>query len=66
MQNITVRSQLAPGMRVMVILKADQASGKRTEGIIRDILTRSAVHPHGIKVRLVDGRVGRVIEILNI
>jgi uncharacterized repeat protein (TIGR03833 family) len=66
MQNVPIRSQLAPGMRVLVVLKADQASGKRTEGIIRDILTRSAVHPHGIKVRLADGRVGRVIEIVKI
>jgi uncharacterized repeat protein (TIGR03833 family) len=66
MPNVPIRSQLAPGMRVLVVQKADQASGKRSEGIIRDILTSSAVHPHGIKVCLADGRVGRVIEIVKI
>ena len=45
-------------------MKADQGSGKLTEGIVRDILTNSPAHPHGIKVRLEDGRVGRVKEIM--
>ena len=51
------------GLRVLVVLKSDQRSGKLTEGIVKDILTRSAVHPHGIKVRLENGLVGRVKEI---
>ena len=54
---------IKPGLRVLVVLKSDQRSGKLTEGIVRDILTRSAVHPHGIKVRLKSGLVGRVKEI---
>ncbi len=58
------RSQIHPGSRVRIILKQDQASGKLTEGIVRDILTSSPAHPHGIKVRLVDGQVGRVQEIV--
>ncbi len=61
--NIPTRSQIHPGSRVFIILKEDQASGKRTEGIVKDILTSSSVHPHGIKVRLMDGQVGRVQEI---
>ena len=51
------------GLRVLIVLKSDQRSGKLTEGIVKDILTRSAVHPHGIKVRLENGLVGRVKEI---
>ncbi len=54
---------IRPGLRVLIVLKADQQSGKLTEGIVKDILTKSPVHPHGIKVRLADGRVGRVKEI---
>ena len=57
------RVNIKPGQRVLVILKSDQRSGKLTEGIVKDILTRSAVHPHGIKVRLENGLVGRVKEI---
>ena len=57
------RVNIKPGLRVLVVLKADQRSGKLTEGIVKDILTRSAVHPHGIKVRLENGLVGRVKEI---
>lgn len=57
------RVNIKPGLRVFVVLKADQQSGRLTEGIVKDILTRSAVHPHGIKVRLESGRVGRVKEI---
>ena len=59
----TRREDIKPGMRVTVVLKEDQRSGKTTEGIVQDILTRSAYHPHGIKVRLVSGLVGRVKEI---
>jgi uncharacterized repeat protein (TIGR03833 family) len=56
----TSREDIKPGIRVSIVLKADQASGKLTEGIVADILTRSPTHPHGIKVRLVSGEVGRV------
>jgi uncharacterized repeat protein (TIGR03833 family) len=57
------RVNIKPGLRVLVVLKSDQRSGKLTEGIVKDILTRSAVHPHGIKVRLDNGLVGRIKEI---
>lgn len=57
------RVNIKPGLRVLVVIKADQRSGKLTEGIVKDILSRSAVHPHGIKVRLENGLVGRVKEI---
>ena len=57
------RINIKPGLRVSVVLKTDQRSGKLTEGIVKDILTKSPVHPHGIKVRLEDGQVGRVKEI---
>jgi uncharacterized repeat protein (TIGR03833 family) len=57
------RAQLKPGLRVRIVLKQDQPTGKLTEGIIKDILTSSPAHPHGIKVRLADGQVGRVQEI---
>ncbi|HUI68879.1 MAG TPA: YwbE family protein [Spirochaetia bacterium] len=60
----TVRSRITPGMRVSIVLKADQRTGRRTEGIVQDILTSSPTHPHGIKVRLQTGEVGRVQEIL--
>jgi uncharacterized repeat protein (TIGR03833 family) len=59
----TRRKHIKPGLRVFIVLKQDQRSGKRTEGIVQDILTRSAAHPHGIKVRLESGAVGRVKEI---
>jgi uncharacterized repeat protein (TIGR03833 family) len=58
----TNRKNIKPGQRVLIVLKADQRSGKLTEGIVKDILTSSAVHPHGIKVRLENGLVGRVKE----
>ena len=51
-------------MRVRIVLKQDQATGKLTEGIVKDILTNSSTHPHGIKVRLMSGAVGRVKEIV--
>jgi uncharacterized repeat protein (TIGR03833 family) len=52
-------------MPVRIVLKQDQSSARLTEGIVRDILTRSPTHPHGIKVRLMDGQVGRVKEIVS-
>ena len=58
------RSAIQKGARVNIVLKEDQSSGKLTEGIVKDILTNSANHPHGIKVRLESGLVGRVKEIL--
>jgi len=60
----TKRSDIKPGTRVAIVLKKDQSSGKLTEGIVKDILTNSPTHPHGIKVRLQDGSVGRVKTIL--
>ncbi len=59
------RISLRPGIRVRVVRKEDQRTEKLTEGVVRDILTRSQDHPHGIKVRLEDGTVGRVKEILG-
>ena len=58
------RSDIRPGMTVDIVLKQDQRTGRRTRGIVRDILTKSPHHPHGIKVRLEDGQVGRVQEIV--
>ena len=59
----TKRASIRPGLRVSIVLKADQLSGKLTEGVVKDILTNSPVHSHGIKVRLESGQVGRVKEI---
>ncbi|WP_019638444.1 YwbE family protein [Paenibacillus fonticola] len=56
----TLRSNITPGITVDIVLKKDQASGRLTRGIVKDILTNSPSHPHGIKVRLLDGQVGRV------
>jgi len=61
----TKRANIKPGLRVAIVLKKDQRSGKRTEGIVKDVLTNSATHPHGIKVRLTSGEIGRVQEILH-
>jgi len=58
------RADISTGARVQVVQKQDQRSGKLTEGIVKDILTKSPEHPHGIKVRLASGVVGRVKEIL--
>jgi uncharacterized repeat protein (TIGR03833 family) len=58
------RVNIKPGMRVRIVLKHDQSIGKLTEGIVKDILTNSATHPYGIKVRLTSGAVGRVKEIV--
>lgn len=57
------RCDISPGTLVKIVLKADQRTGKLTSGIVKDILTKSSTHPHGIKVRLTDGQVGRVQEI---
>jgi uncharacterized repeat protein (TIGR03833 family) len=57
------RADIKPGLRVKVVQKQDQRSGKLTEGTVKDILTNSSTHPHGIKVRLENGVVGRVKEI---
>lgn len=59
------RSDIRAGLTVEVILKADQRTGKRTRGVVKDILTKSPTHPHGIKVRLADGQVGRVAAVLS-
>jgi uncharacterized repeat protein (TIGR03833 family) len=59
------RSDIYPGLEVDIILKKDQRSGKRTRGFVKDLLTSSAHHSRGIKVRLDDGQVGRVIEIIE-
>ncbi len=57
------RVNIKLGMKVAIVLKANQQSGKLTEGVVKDIMTNSPTHPHGIKVRLVSGQVGRVKEI---
>ncbi|MDH3394094.1 MAG: YwbE family protein [Desulfobulbaceae bacterium] len=54
------RNDIKAGLRVFVVLKEDQRTGKRTEGVVKEILTNSQTHPHGIKVRLESGLVGRV------
>ena len=59
----TERIDIKAGLRVSIVVKADQRSGKLTEGVVKDILTNSSVHPHGIKVRLEGGQVGRVKKI---
>ena len=59
------RADVKIGCRVLVVQKQDQRTGKRTEGIVMKLLTNSPTHPHGIKVMLEDGRVGRVQEILS-
>jgi len=59
------RTIIKPGMRVLIVQKQDQRTGKLTEGTIENILTNSPNHPHGIKVRLVSGVVGRVKQILS-
>ena len=59
------RANIKPGMTVLIVLKQDQRTGKLTKGIVKDILTKSSTHPHGIKVRLESGAVGRVKEIVS-
>ena len=63
--SVTKRENIKPGLRVTIVMKEDQRSGKPTKGIVKDILTNSSFHPHGIKVRLESGQVGRVKEIIN-
>ncbi|MCJ7734886.1 MAG: YwbE family protein [Anaerolineales bacterium] len=58
------RADIKIGARVRIILKKDQRTGKLTEGTVKEILTKSSSHPHGIKVRLTDGQVGRVKELI--
>jgi uncharacterized repeat protein (TIGR03833 family) len=58
------RKNIRAGLKVAIVLKQDQRTGKRTVGIVKDLLTNSGNHPHGIKVRLTDGQVGRVQKIL--
>ncbi len=58
------RENIKPGARVLIVQKQDQRTEKLTEGIVKDILTNSPTHPHGIKVRLTDGIVGRVKQVL--
>lgn len=60
----TNRANVKKGIKVNIVLKKDQRSGTLTEGVVKDILTNSSYHPHGIKVRLEDNQVGRVKEIL--
>jgi len=59
------RADIKSGTRVQVVQKQDQRSGRLTEGIVKDLLTKSSTHPHGIKVRLTNGIVGRVKEIFS-
>lgn len=60
-----IRKNITPGLKVAIVLKQDQRTGKETVGIVKDLLTNSPNHPHGIKVRLADGQVGRVQSIIN-
>jgi uncharacterized repeat protein (TIGR03833 family) len=59
----TKRADIKPGLKVSIVLKQDQRTGRLTEGVVKDILTKSSTHPHGIKVRLQTGAVGRVKRI---
>lgn len=61
----TIRANIKPGMLVNIILKEDQRSGALTEGIVKDLLTSAPKHHRGIKVRLEDGQIGRVQEIIH-
>lgn len=63
--NGQTRSVIKPGLTVLIVLKQDQRTGKLTKGVVKEILTKSPNHPHGIKVRLMDGQVGRVKEIVD-
>ncbi|MCG7377058.1 YwbE family protein [Paenibacillus sp. ACRSA] len=59
------RANIRAGLEVDIVLKQDQATGKLTRGIVKDLLTKSPTHPHGIKVRLTNGQVGRVKQIIS-
>ena len=63
--NSISRDKIKKGLRVRIVLKKDQGTGKLTEGIVKDLLTKSTTHPHGIKVRLENGQVGRVKELVG-
>lgn len=63
--NGPIHSNIKPGLRVRIVMKKDQPTGKLTEGIVQTILTSASKHPHGIKVRLASGEVGRVKEIVE-
>lgn len=63
--NGTDKNQIKPGIKVDIVLKQDQRTGTLTRGIVKDVLTKSSHHPHGIKVRLETGEVGRVKEIVT-
>ncbi|GMK40184.1 hypothetical protein PCCS19_32390 [Paenibacillus sp. CCS19] len=63
--NGTIRANIKPGIQVDIVLKQDQRTGRTTRGIVKDLLTNSPTHPHGIKVRLTDGQVGRVKQIVQ-
>ncbi len=63
--NGTIRANITPGTHVQIVLKADQKTGKLTEGIVKDLLTSAPKHHRGIKVRLEDGQIGRVQEIIE-
>ena len=59
------RKNIKPGLEVDIVLKKDQRTGRLTRGVVKDLLTKSATHPHGIKVRLMDGQVGRVKTVIG-
>jgi uncharacterized repeat protein (TIGR03833 family) len=59
------RERITPGMQVLIVMKKDQRTGKLTEGVVKDILTKSRSHPHGIKVRLESGQIGRVKKVYD-
>ncbi|WP_334073811.1 MULTISPECIES: YwbE family protein [Paenibacillus] len=63
--NGNLRKNITPGITVDIVLKKDQSTGRLTRGVVKDILTNSPNHPHGIKVRLQDGQVGRVKQIIS-
>ena len=63
--NGTCRENIKAGQSVLIVLKKDQRSGKLTPGIVKDILTKSPTHPHGIKVRLESGEIGRVKQVVG-
>ncbi|MEE4196544.1 MAG: YwbE family protein [Bacteroidales bacterium] len=61
----TIRNNIKPGMEVFIVQKKDQRTGKLTKGVVKDILTHSATHPYGIKIRLTTGEIGRVKKVLE-
>ena len=65
MADLTKRADIRPGLTVAIVLKKDQRTGTLTRGVVKDLLTKAPVHSRGIKVRLTDGQVGRVHQILE-